>query len=392
MVDFRTGLIGRIRDAFCTVVFNLQDFGFGLDVGVEYRGTKATVDTLRFAQRLVCNREPSAAYEPPFVGGQCFTNYLLVVEVDVPRLDGFPSGLSGPYTRSGVPGRIEGLGLRTLPGVPSSVYQLFIRSRPSSGALVETELLQAPVDVYQVPEGTFTSVTRQDGLPDDCGSQYPTPPPSQPGDRTTNIDFVYTDNSSNNINIDGSVTFGDMVIGSNNDIKIPFRVTIDDILPFTFNGDISLSTGDINLNLGNPNYSPTFKPNPDGYTTDEPPPPLPDVPTDAIPPSSNQPEGETRRVIRGAFVTTSMDGSRGSVIDQFDSPDIIAPNLGYISFAIAVSDRVAWSSDIAVKNHRWFCECPFEGGAIAVRGTPRPGVEWTITPVYLQQEKTQLFV
>ena len=390
-MTFQDGLLGVIRDGFCTVVNTLQDFGFGLDVGAEYRGTKATVDVLRFAQRLVCNREPAAQYEPPFTGGQCFTAYSVVVEADVPRLDGFPSGLSGAYSRSPVPGRIEGLAVRTIPGVPSSLYQFYIRSRTSAGTLVETEILQAPVTVYAVPEGTFTSITRIDGLPDDCGSVYPEPPPSQPGDRTYPFNFTYVDNSSNDIDIDGSVTFGDIVIGNNGDVKVPFKVTIDDILPFNFTGTLSLTTGDINLNIGNPNYSPIDKLNPDAYTTDEPPAPLPDVPTDEVPPNGNEPEPETTRIIRGVFVSTTSDFSRGTVIDQSTAPDIIAPNLGHVNFLIAVSDRTAWTSDIPVKNHRWFCECPFEGGAIAVRGTPQPGVEWTITPVYLQQEKSQSF-
>ena len=390
-MTFQEGLLGVIRNGFCTVVNTLQDFGFGLDVGAEYRGTKATVDVLRFAQRLVCNREPSAFYEPPFTGGQCFTAYTVVVEADVPRLDGFPSGLSGAYTRSPVPGRIEGLAVRTIAGSPFNLYQFYIRSRDATGTIVETEILQAPVTIYAVPEGTFTTIARVDGLPDECGSPYPQPPPSAPGDRTYPFEFVYVDNSSNDINVNGSVTFGDIIIGNNTDVKIPFRVTIDDILPFTFNGDLSLTTGDINLNIGNPNYSPIGKPNPDGYTTDEPPAPLPDVPTDTVPPNGNEPEPETTRVIRGVFVTVITDESTGTVIDQVSAPDIIAPNLGYVNFLVAVSNRTAWTSDIAVKNHRWFCECPFEGGAIAVRGTPRPGVEWTITPVYLQQEKSQNF-
>lgn len=390
MSSFRDSLLGQIRNAFCTVVNTLQDFGFGLDVGAEYRGTKATVDVLRFAQRLVCNREPSAFYDPPFTGGQCFVNYFVVVNVFCPRLDGIGTGLSGDYNRI-VPGRIEGLGVRTLPNPFGSVYQFYIVSRPASGTVVETELLQAPVAIYVEPTGTFTTVVRQDGLPDECGNPYPTPPPSAPGERTSPFSFTYEDNSSNDIDIDGSVTFGDIVVGFDGDVKIPFRVTIDDILPATFNGTLSLTTGDINLNIGNPNYNPIGKPNPDGYTTDEPPEPLPDVPTDGVPPDGNEPDPETRRVIRGVFVTTSLDDSRGSIIDQLNSPDIIAPNLGYVSFLIAVSDRTAWTSDIPVKNHRWFCECPFEGGAIDVRGTPRAGVEWTITPVYLQQERSQTY-
>ena len=91
------------------------------------------------------------------------------------------------------------------------------------------------------------------------------------------------------------------------------------------------------------------------------------------------------------FVTTVTDESRGTVIDQLDTPDIIAPNLGFIQFAIAVSNKIGWTVDIPVKNHRFFCECPWIGGAIDVRGTPRAGVEWIITPVYANEEKSQTF-
>lgn len=390
MVSFQQGLLGQIRNGFCTVVNTLQDFGFGLDVGAEYRGTKATVDVLRFAQRLVCNREPFEAYYPVFEGGQCFdVCYIVYYSLTVERYDGTPQP---PLTQVGLfKGPIVSPTVRT--GV-SSGFPVWIWEQPNvacNGAPGPITIFTIRQDVYINPGTIGLFIERQDGLPDDCGNPYPVPPPSQPGDRTVPINYTYTDNSSNDINVNGSVTFGDIIIGSNNDVKIPFQVTYDDILPFEFNGTLSLTTGDINLNIGNPNYSPIDKPNPDGYTTDEPPQPLPDVPTDEQPPNANEPDPETKRVIRGVFVTTSVDDSRGTVIDQSSAPDIIAPNLGYINFLIAVSDRTAWTSDIAVKNHRWFCECPFEGGAIDVRGTPRAGVEWTITPVYLQQERAQTF-
>lgn len=389
-MSFATSLGQAIRNGFCTIATTAQDFGITAEVGAEYRGFAVGVNLIRLAQRLTCNREPSAGYAPEFEGGQCPTLYAIQADGVVNR-PAPASPLSFTITIANVLGPISVARVTTTTN--DIVFQVIAQPNVANpdGDYTEVIFANAVPNGFTIDSYTLTGPNRQDGLPDDCGNAVPPVPPSQPGQRTTNINFTYTDNSSNDIDIDASVTFGDIVLGINGDVTIPFQVTYDDILPFTFNGTLNLNTGDIEYSPGNKGYPPSKQPNGDGYNTDDPPEPLPDVPEDAIPPSANDDEPEYQRVIRGAFVTVVTDDSRGTVIDQATAPDIIAPNLGYINFAVAVSDKVGWTPDIPVKNHRFFCECPWVGGAIEVRGTPRPGVTWVITPVYAREEKTQVF-
>lgn len=383
-MTFVESLGNSIRNGFCTVAQTAQDFGVTADVSVDYRGFSVGVNLIRLAQRLTCNREPSPGYAPGFTGGQCPVQYDVTLLKNAIEGDGDPKpGYPDSITVRGT-GPVRGFVIRQDPGSVQIIYVQF-----AAGVEVYAGNLNLPDE--QFVDCAITSVVRVDGLPDNCGNPIPTVPPSEPGSRTTNINFTYTDSSSNDIDIDASVTFGDIVTGINGDINIPFQVTYDDILPFTFNGTLNLNTGGITINPGNKGYPPTKNPNGDNFNSEDNPETLPDVPNDVIPPSANDNEPEVRRIIRGVFVTTVADESRGTVIDQLDTPDIIAPNLGFIQFAIAVSNKVGWTVDIPVKNHRFFCECPWIGGAIDVRGTPRAGVEWIITPVYANEEKSQTF-
>jgi len=68
---------------------------------------------------------------------------------------------------------------------------------------------------------------------------------------------------------------------------------------------------------------------------------------------------------------------------QGDNPDILIPAAGYISFYVDIPGTgKGWTLDIPVKNARNFIQCPWEGGAINVKGTPNPQVTFVITPVY----------
>lgn len=122
------------------------------------------------------------------------------------------------------------------------------------------------------------------------------------------------------------------------------------------------------------------------------PPPKPDdADPEAEPPASEDPDetGEddpvdpNAPVIRAVVVTVrnSSQAADMGIIQQEDNPDILIPNAGFVSFQIRVDNTVAWTSDIPVKNIRNFIPCPWDRGAIDVRGTPRPGVVWTLTPV-----------
>jgi len=234
----------------------------------------------------------------------------------------------------------------------------------------------------------ITNVVRVDGLPDTCGDPLPpTPTPPQPSD-PIDVDVPWTDEDGNDLDITLPVIFAPIRVDINGELIVPFRVSVDPTFNVNFNGSININTGDVSINFKNINTPPKSSPNQDDYgSPDDIPDYPPEVPNSIIPIPPQPDEPETAQVIRACIVTITDYDSNATVIFQDDNPDIYAPNLGFINFGISINNAIAWTSDIPVKNFRNFIPCPWEGGAIAVRGTPRPGVEWIITPVRLRVEE-----
>lgn len=82
------------------------------------------------------------------------------------------------------------------------------------------------------------------------------------------------------------------------------------------------------------------------------------------------------------MTTTHLDGNE-TTLEQQDNPAIYIPATGYVQFLIQVGNSSAWTNDIAVKNLRAFIPCPWDAGAVEVKGTPRYGNQFTVTPVYV---------
>jgi hypothetical protein len=151
-------------------------------------------------------------------------------------------------------------------------------------------------------------------------------------------------------------------------------------------GDVTIDVGGIDVNFNRedgsdpPSEQPNPRPIPDDTGTD-PSDPIPDPPSDD--PPTEEPEEQPEEVIRAVLVTVTQPDSTSSIITQEDTPDVYVPDLGLISFRCRVSDSASgWTPDIRVKNLRCFIPCPYDGGAFEVKGTPRVGVEWTLTPVF----------
>ena len=166
---------------------------------------------------------------------------------------------------------------------------------------------------------------------------------------------------------------------------------------FTFSPNFSFSPQfkfdtrvDFNLNTGDFVVTPQL-PHPVDFDFDvdfgdgQLPPPPPDVPNPEEPP----PKPEIEPVIRGVVVTTLSvaNGLNIGVLNQGDNPDVYFPDLGLVSFLIRTRyGGSAWTTDIKVKNKRQFIECPWTGGAISVRATPRAGVQFDVKAVYGQPD------
>lgn len=372
---FLEELSETIRTGFCTVANVAQDFGLTAGVSAGYRGAFVSVNLLRLGQRLVCNREPAPGYDPPFTGGQCPVNYSIVVDIYACVTAG-----CGTDPNLGVGTYLGPILAVTGAFKPGSGWGVYITT--PSGTPFFTISSAGPT-AYVSWDAVNIRCTRVDGLPDNCGNPSPQLPPSEPGDRTTTTTLTYTDNSSDDHSFDVTLRYGDINFNSNGDLTIPVRITYEDNgSPATFNANLSLTTGDISFNLGNSNYGVNGSTNPDKYGTPEAPDIPPDVETPVTPPSSNDDETETTKVLAGVIVTVTANSSDATEIFQTDNPSIYAPNLGYVNFSLAFQGTTAWSVDYPVKNYRCFIPSPLEGSAIDVKGTPRVGVTWSLTPVY----------
>lgn len=383
--SFRDELVNGIRNGFCTILATQANYyGFIGDV-FPWLPAGYTAELMRMAYRLACNREPPDAPTADFTGGQCFTPYTWQGTRISRRYDGLsPSDIV--FTRGNVYGRIGAVEVFEEPGTFGNDWRSRIPSTDASGVTTYTDLGTEPASTNIKTVWQNITVTRQDGLPDNCGNPpAPTPTP-EPGYNSPLIVVNYTDNSSNDVNLNTRFTFLQPIVKIDGTIRVPLRVDVGDI-GVNIRGDINLNTGDININFGNQNYNPSNEPNPDAYDSpDDIPDVPPDVPTPVIPPSPNNPDPDTTTIIRACIVTVSSIGDEQSIIYQNANPDIYVPNLGFVQFLIAVNNRLAWTSDIPVKNTRNFIPCPWLGGALAVRGTPRVGVAWTISPVYDKAE------
>lgn len=376
---FTDEVTNALRNGYCSIVGSYANFleqnfpAFGI---VPNPGLGAA----RLAQRLFCNSEPPdepPPIDPGFTGGQCVgVTYRVTCSITFP-FGGSPVTVNpqrlvtGPITFVGTE-RVSSTSIRTI-----------IRS---SGGSVTTEVDSYSSSEENVDQYTLNSVSviRPDGLPDNCGDPDPLPPPPPPpppdGFNVIDVDVTYTDNSGNDITVPIVAVFAPVVIAGNGNVFAPVRVNVPVDADLNLNGTLNLTTGDINLNFGDQNRLPGLEdcpPAPPGLPDD-----IPDVPDDVPDYSEPDEPGVVPTVIRGAIVTVTETGNGVTHVFQGDNPDVYLPRLGNIQFQMEFGRRIAWSEDIPVKNRRQFIRCPWEGGAIAVEGTPAPGVVWEITPVY----------
>lgn len=378
MVSFLEAVGNGIRNAYCQMLSTAPAFW------EQYVPTigglpNPGIGAARFAQRLFCNNEPPDLPRPPFSGGQCpdisytvivtYTGFLLNGEPD-PNTTGNPQQFSsfGPIGGARVDQDataffVVGLGQPSV-AAPSGEYPL--------GTLNKSAYSRVQIDNIQV--------VPPPGVPDVCGD--PSRPVPNPPDEynTFNFPITYNDNSNNPITIPVNLVFAPVAIGNNNTIQIPFNLNVPIDFNLNLNGTLNIPGGDINFNFGNGRgVSGSDDCPPPASDIDDDIPPVPDDVPDDVPPVNPD---EIPQVIRGAIVTTSLIGDNTSVYFQDDVPDLYLPRLGNVQFLVEIDGKLAWTDTIDVRNRRQLVLCPWEGGAVRVDGFPRPGITWTITPVY----------
>lgn len=355
--------------------------GIGLPISSPASGLSA-------AYGLLCNRTPPPLQNPPpFIGGQC-SGVLYDVSYSYDFRSGIFNAPPGTVTPSSGTRRVTGKvnGIRAVNTTNSAKAELL-----TDGGIIDLGGGSSgfPNNV-RVENERITNIVRVGGLPDNCGN--PTPPPVIPDPDPTgdDIDITYDNDQGDTITNNFSITFGSAYIDINSQINIPVNIQNNDDSDFQINAALNFNTGNLNFYAGNPSYPPgSGQPGKDSYKPGEDLPPIPPtVPSTDPPPFPPTSEAETEDIIAGAVVTVSEVPSDISIIFQSENPDIYAPNLGYIAFEIIVGGSTAWTSDIPVKNLRNVIPCEWPSGAIDVKGTPRPGVNWEITPLYLTRTVT----
>lgn len=383
MATFNEQLGESIRNGVCNALGTAGNFEDWLSQFVLGRFNPAR-PLLDMAYRNLCNREPPPEQEPEFEGGQCLVGYYYSVafeyNVAASGENWFPGNATNYPNGNPVPGPMGNF--------YNDANTLYWRTGDPNNPVIIFSLGGSRPFNEKIRNWTVTSLFRADGQPDNCGDPPPPVPPPIPDYNQINAPFTYIDNSGNNIDIDLNFTFGSPVINFDGDLTIPVRINIPEVnIPIT--GNLNINNPKFNINFGDPNYSPT--PTPDGSDYDSPedtPDPPPDVPDPVQPPDPTNPGVETVRTIKAVIVTVTDLGESNSVIAQSDNPDIYIPNLGYVQFLCQIGSRAAWTSDIPIKNRRNLVVCPWEGGAIAVRGTPRAGVDWVLSEVYAKEQQT----
>ncbi len=403
MPDFAESLANAARNAWCDrMSWQLSTGNYSLPFtrpiqsGFEY-------DFLANAHRLVCNREPPPPSPNDYNGGQC-SGVLYVVQYTYKEYG------SEPFTSAALLyGPILGGFIR--PDVddidPTFEGQSFFIT---AGQMTEEGLKVAPIKIRFSPvleSGRILAVYPQDGSPDDCGDRQPDDleDPSKGG---IVVNLNYTNKLGLTVPLTGVAFVTDVSLSFDGSVTATVNVKIGDInIPVTVN----VQTGDVNVggpfSWTNPDgggtgdttviYRPPGDtrpgPQPDDFTP-SPSRPLPDgnspeieVPKEPSGDDIEEPppkEPEKVKVIRGVAVTVTRNNqSRSTQIGQTENPDIFAPSLGFVNFRVKLGDNTTyWTSDQPVKNYKNFIPCPWDGGAIDVKGTPNKGVSWILTPIY----------
>jgi hypothetical protein len=334
-----------------------------------------------YAQRCGLPLPPDFSPSPPFTGGQCPVQYTVVVGWNF-----VSNGMVIPpenTPQSGavlVTGAIQGAEIRR----SSGGYQ--VGAVGASGFSQASALSGNPdANGLSLTNPSIISVTRVDGLPDTCGNPNPTYPSYQPGDNSVTENVTVINNEGDTLTIPVVLVFGYATLNIDGTVSIP--VNADFTLNPEFNGnfDFNLNTGDLKIDVSNP-AAPRPSPctDPGGYNVDvdipEPPASIPDAP--GLPPPDTEP-AERQKLLRGCIVTTQLLDGNETIIFQESNPDIYVPSLGYVQFLVRVGGASAWTNDIPVKCLRTFIPCPWDGGAVDVKGTPRYGNQFVVTPVYV---------
>jgi len=390
MVSFLDAATAALRGSYCAATDRLGVYS-ELYLGGSNPLGSAALQAANFLHNLACDRPPPSATAPPFTGGQCAGSYNVTIAWTATAIPG--SGLpneSGSDTIA-VNGPVQGASVVHTSG--RFYAEIRAASIPINGGASSYRYRSVSDGFYSGATATITSVVRTDGGTDNCGNPPNVRPPYTPGDNVVNTNITYNNSNNTSVTVPVVIAFGYAKVDVNGVLQIPFTLNAPITPTLNISGNINLGDNSIHYDSGNP----ALPPRSCGFNSDD---VAPD-PSDTIPPSGGNPDvsepnpadpkPQTRKLMVGCLVTATTIPPQVTVIPQDANPDIYAPDIGTVSFKISIGGKVGWTEDIRVKNSRQIIPCPWDGGAIDVKGTPRTNGSFTVTPLYEKRTLGQTY-
>lgn len=300
---------------------------------------------------LGCPGDPVPPPDPEFTGGQC-EGVLYTVNVSY---RGSNNQIQTTLTQS-FRGPVRGLFPRP-PNEFNSVAVFLESGFPS----------QIPVQMFNTSPanantGQITAITRQGGLPDNCGSPPPVYPP--PTSISRDVDVTYNIDNGDEVTVTVPFVFAPITVDLNGNFRIP--------VTFDFGGNQFSASFPLDLSFPVTINFPGLNPG-DGQGIEGEP---PDGPGETFPPATPD-----QKIIGVVVTATEIDDLAASSYQLPQLTPIYVPRLGSVKFVYSLGGATFFSSDIDVKDRRTFIECPYVGGADAVIASPQTGVSFSFLPI-----------
>lgn len=294
----------------------------------------------------------------PFLGGQCVAGYAVNFTWSA-LFDGTPQGAT--LTTQAIKGPIEGIS--SGPNVDGTGVRVVIIHDGGK----EFNAVGRGGQPWTEINAKINNVTRPDGKPDNCGNRGGGPPGAtipicyDLPDGTEICKDVPTKPDPPYIDVDGSVI-----------IPVVF-----DVGGVNITANVNVATGNVNIGIGGGGGGdgpgdpcrPPVAPNPDAEPGDEEPPP---------------PEDDRRFIGVMVYVVSLPPGITATIMGDGNGPEIFAPRIGDISFAMEIADRRGWSVDYPIKKRSQYI--PVVGDAVAYDWTifSRDGATFRVDPLYIE--------
>jgi hypothetical protein len=363
MTTFSEGLRQGLKNAYCSQVASSPQWFTNLRRVLVPGALRDAADNL---YTWICDIPQGDAPPPPppqFEGGQCpgVTYNATAIRISS-NGNGPPSDPPCQYTNdgrilvaTGLTGPISGVGSEVISAGSPNVFTRRWFITHAGGEFNLGGFFTG------CPEAGFFGFefNRADGLPDDCGDPGPDIP-DETDPIEVSVTIIYGDDNEYSLTV--PVIFAPVYVALDGTVNVP--VSIGEI---NLNGTLELFP-DFNFN---PEF--TFT-GPDPGPEGDPVPETPDIPDGTDGGEDDEPPEPESSVI-GVFVDCAIQSSgKPSGIYREIGPDIYAPRLGTVKFAVRFGGRLFWSEDLPIKTLRGYIPNPFQFNAERVVCNAEPGV------------------